>query len=139
MYCYSFTGPRRQVDAFSGQSVQTISNPILKVEFDVEVRVSIFHVDSPTFHGNLLHSVLALRTSFIVGFPSLLTMDDAFRSFSSLCLGIDIVWQNRKDFARILGGKSIPQIINVFLRRLLLHLFGRLIRCRLWSRGAGCC
>ena len=113
------------------QAVYTISHMRFEIHFHVEVWISVLLVCPSTLSNDAVYIPLAFRFGFLVRFSDLDTFDGTFGGLCGLLSCQIIVGKDCKHFAGIPRIKLLPELLDRFLRCLLLRLGLSLRRTRL--------
>ena len=104
-YWNSFDRFRLSLIFSPSQGIQTVSFVPLKVELDIEVRITVLVVHTSALLRNSLYSMFAFRSCLIVRLPGYLTFHNTFDIFGGFGLGVYVGWKNAMNFAGKFCGK----------------------------------
>ena len=94
--------------------------PLHKIEFDIEVCIFVLLIQSPAILYYLLNLSLACCGSLFVRRDCIVEGASIPRGLNGSSFGIEIIWKDCEELARILGRKSLPKFINALLSRNIL-------------------
>lgn len=91
--------------------------PLHEIEFDVEVWIFVLLIQSPAILYNLLNLSLACCGSLFVRRDCILGGASFPGSLNGSSFGIEIVWEDCEELARVLGRETLPELVNALLGR----------------------
>ena len=89
--------------------------PLHKVKFDIKVCIFVLEVQSPAVLYNLLDLGLACGGSLFVRCDCILEGASFPRSLNGSSFGIEVVWKDSEQLARVFCGELLPESVNALL------------------------
>lgn len=86
------------------------------------MRIPVLLIEPSAFFHDLIDFAATSLDGFFVGCDCIFAMYRAFRSGCSGAFGVEVVRQDGEDLAGMLGGEFVPELVDGFLRCLLLDL-----------------
>ena len=109
-----------RIECYQAVLSALIPSPLHKIELDIEVWIFVLLIQSPAILYYLPHLGLACCGSLFVRRDCILEAASFPRSLNGSSFGIEVVWKDSVELARILGRELVPEFINALLSRNIL-------------------